>query len=92
MDYLKVAKECGAGVMREDSEENPEVSFSLSELQTYSEAIIKDLRERLAESHAIIARLGSTEAFTLSRAIDEKMDAELIARIEFARTALKQTT
>lgn len=37
-----------------------------------------------------LRRLGSTEAFTVSRTLDRDRDDELIARIDFAREALSQ--
>ncbi len=37
---------------------------------------------------ASLERLGSMEAFTVSRSIDHKHDSELLARIDFARLAL----
>jgi len=56
---------------------------------------IESLRQQLAESQALVKakndaleRLGSMEAFSMPRAIDQKRDSELLDRIDYARGAL----
>jgi len=43
---------------------------------------------RIEALEAALRRLGSMEAFTLARTIDKDSDAELLARIDFARDVL----
>ena len=45
---------------------------------------------RIAELTKVIERLGSSEAFDVSRGFKRPEDDELIARIDYARAALKQ--
>lgn len=50
--------------------------------------VITKLKEERDKYRAALERLGSTEAFVLSRMIDKERDAELIARLEYARSAV----
>jgi len=45
---------------------------------------------RLREAEAVIARLASSEAFAVARALDHARDEELIERLAFARKYLKE--
>ena len=47
-----------------------------------------ELRAEAARLRAALERVGSMEAMTLGRMIDQHRDAELLARIKFARAAL----
>jgi hypothetical protein len=51
-------------------------------------ADIRAVLEALSRAEGALERLGSTEAFDVARAIDPERDAELLARIDFARAAL----
>jgi len=44
-------------------------------------------QDRIRELEGALARLGSVEAFTVSRSIDKDRDAELLARIDYARAS-----
>ena len=67
--------------MEEGFKVDEEVIDMLTKRAEAAERLNGELREALE-------RLGSMEAFNLSRAIDPKHDAELLARIDFARAAL----
>jgi hypothetical protein len=62
------------------------------EIQSDAETLARTVRAQAAEVaglRAALERLGSMEAFTLSRVIDPERDAELLARVDFARASLK---
>ena len=53
-----------------------------------AEATISSLRAENERLRAALLRLGSIEAFDMPRVIDERADAELLARIDYARAAI----
>jgi nitrate reductase beta subunit len=54
------------------------------------EAIAQDLTEENERLRKALERLGSMKAFEGSRTVHDIVDAELMARIQFARAALEQ--
>jgi hypothetical protein len=50
------------------------------------------LRNHIFKLETALWRLGSMEAFEISRGVNPVQDAELIARIEYARKAVGKTT
>ncbi len=63
--------------------------MSIPEGTTLADLPRKVLEERLAKAEATILRLGSMEAFEVSRTIDKRHDGELLARIDYAQEYFK---
>ena len=53
-------------------------------------ARIEELETKIEELTKVIERLGSSEAFDVSRGFKRPQDDELIARMDYAKAALKQ--
>jgi len=59
-------------------------SAAIDALLTEADALKRD-NARMVEA---LGRIGSMDAFTISRPVDKVRDAELIARIDFARAVV----
>jgi hypothetical protein len=61
---------------------------TIGQFEAAMTARLPALISAIRAQRAALARLGSMEAFTVSRCVDATRDAELMARIEFALSSL----